>query len=132
MDIEIINIAANTYNNKVLKKFTHKSKYKNTICGDQIEIRLIIKKKKIVDFGYQSTSCIYCQASASLLSNLSINKSLTEINELINLVLNFFTDKNIIISKEWNKIDKIVNKKNISRKECILLPFKSLKRAIQN
>ena len=30
------------------------------------------------------------------------------------------------------KIEKIVNKKNISRKECILLPFKSLRKAIQN
>tara|TARA_Y100000590_G_C15500518_1_gene931444 strand:- start:590 stop:988 length:399 start_codon:yes stop_codon:yes gene_type:complete len=132
MDIEIINIAANTYNNKEIKKFTHKSKYKNTICGDQIEIRLIVRKKKIIDFGYQSKSCIYCQASASLLSNLSMNKSLTKINELINLVLSYFVEKNIVISKEWKKIEKIVNKKNVSRKECILLPFKSLRKAIQN
>ena len=50
MDLQIINIAASTENNKEIKKFTHKSKYKNTICGDQIEIRLIVKKQKILDF----------------------------------------------------------------------------------
>ena len=61
-----------------------------------------------------------------------MNKSLTKINELINLVLSYFVEKNIVISKEWKKIEKIVNKKNVSRKECILLPFKSLRKAIQN
>ena len=43
MDLRILEIASNTENNKVLDNFTHKSKNKNTICGDEMEISLIVK-----------------------------------------------------------------------------------------
>ena len=49
MDLRILEIASNTENNKILDKHTHKSKNKNPICGDEMEIRLIVKNNKIVD-----------------------------------------------------------------------------------
>ena len=33
MDLRILEIAANTENNKVINGFTHKSKNKNPLCG---------------------------------------------------------------------------------------------------
>ena len=33
-----------------------------------MEISLIVKNNKVVDMGYQCKSCVYCQASVSLLS----------------------------------------------------------------
>ena len=47
MDIKILQIAADTKNNKEIKNFTHKSKNKNPLCGDEIEITLIVKNKKL-------------------------------------------------------------------------------------
>ena len=44
MDLQIIKIAEETNNNKHIKNHTHNSKLKNPLCGDHIEIRLIIKK----------------------------------------------------------------------------------------
>ena len=92
MDIKILQIAADTKNNKEIKNFTHKSKNKNPLCGDEIEISLIVKNKKILDLGYQCKSCVYCEASASLLSKLVIKKSLDKINELSILVSDFFKE----------------------------------------
>ena len=132
MDIEILKIAANTNNNKDIKNFTHKSKNKNPLCGDEMEISLIVKNRKISKIGYQSTSCIYCQASASLLSKLSINKSLEKINELSTFVERYFKNTNLKFTKEWKQLEKIFNKKNISRKECILLPFKTMTKALKS
>ena len=131
MDLQIINIAADTKNDKKIKNFTHKSKYKNSLCGDQIEIRLIVNEEKIEDIGYQCKSCIYCQASASLLAKISINKHLNKIKETINIALDFFVGSDFNLNKDLKKLKHILNKKNISRKECILLPFKTLKKAIQ-
>ena len=74
MDLEILKIASNTENNKSITNYTHSSKLKNPICGDEMQISLKIKRNVISDFGYQCKSCIYCQASASLLSRKSINK----------------------------------------------------------
>ena len=132
MDIEILKIAANTKNFKDIKNFTHKSKNKNPLCGDEMEISLIVKNRKISKIGYQSTSCIYCQASASLLSKLSINKSLEKINELSTFVERYFKNTNLKFTKEWKQFEKIFNKKNISRKECILLPFKTMTKALKS
>ena len=78
MDLKILEIASNTDNNKNITNHTHHSKLKNPLCGDEIQIKLVIKDDKIIDFGYQGNSCIYCQASASLLSNISINTSSTK------------------------------------------------------
>ena len=40
MDLDIIKIASDTTNNKILKDYTHRSKYKNKTCGDIIEMRV--------------------------------------------------------------------------------------------
>ena len=132
MDIEILNIAANTKNNKKIKNFTHKSKHKNPLCGDEVEISLIVKNQKISNIGYEGKSCIYCQASSSLLSKVSVNKSLKKINELLNFVGKFFQNTDQEFAKEWKQLDKLFKKKNISRKECILLPFKTLAKALKS
>ena len=132
MDIKILQIAADTQNNKEIKNFTHKSKNKNPLCGDEIEISLIVKNKKILDLGYQCKSCVYCEASASLLSKLVIKKSLDKINELSIFVSDFFKENNSKFSKEWKPFEKLFDKKNISRKECILLPFKTLAKALKS
>ena len=132
MDLKILEIASNTDNNKNITNHTHHSKLKNPLCGDEIQIKLVIKDDKIIDFGYQGNSCIYCQASASLLSNISINTKKSKLNELCNDVKSYFEGNLKIIDSKWISLKKLFKKENISRKECILLPFKALERIIKN
>ena len=132
MDLEILNIASDTDNNKNIKNHTHHSKLKNSLCGDEIEIKLVIKDDKIIDFGYQGKSCIYCQASASLLSKISINNKKNKLNELCDDVKLYFDGNLKIIEDKWMSLKKLFKKENLSRKECILLPFKTLKRIVKN
>ena len=106
--------------------YTHISKKKSPVCGDEIEITLKIKNDKISDFGYQGKSCVYCQASVSLLSRKIIKKKITYANKLIFIAENFFSSKNAEFPSEWNIFNKIFNKNNISRKECLVLPFTTL------
>jgi len=132
MDLEILKIASNTDNHKILINHTHSSKQKNPICGDEMEVSVKINKNIIVDFGYQCKSCVYCQASVSLLSKNSINKSINKIKDLLNITENFFEKENVIFTKEWSIFNKIFSKKNVSRKECLLLPFKTLAKALKS
>ncbi len=131
MDLEILKIASNTDNNKILKNQTHNSKLKNPICGDEMEVSVKVVKDNIVDFGYQCKSCVYCQASVSLLSRNSINKTISNVKNLSKVAETFFEKENVIFPKEWLVFNKIFNKKNISRKECLLLPFKTLMKALK-
>ena len=131
MDLKILQIASNTENNKLIKDHTHKATQKNSICGDHMEISLKIEENKIINFGYQCKSCIYCQASVSLLSINSINKPVESIKGLLNIIENFFEDNLTNIPKEWKMFREIFNKKNIARKDCLLLPFKALSKALK-
>ena len=130
MDLEILNIASDTDNNRNIKNHTHQSKLKNSLCGDEVQLELIIKDDKIIDFGYQGNSCIYCQASASLLSKISINSKKDKIKELCNDAEFLFDHNTKYKIKKSILLKKLFKKKNIFRKECILLPFKTLEKII--
>jgi len=131
MDLEILKIASNTENHKILKNQTHFSKLKNPVCGDEMNIAVKVVDEKIKDFGYQCKSCIYCQASVSLLSEKSMNKSLIKIKDLLEIAINFFDKEKSLFPEEWQVFNKIFKNKNISRKECLLLPFKALAKALK-
>ena len=65
---EIIKVASNTTNVGLNNKYSHKISLKNKLCGDKITLELIVLKKKIFSMKYETESCVYCEASASLLS----------------------------------------------------------------
>jgi len=132
MDLRILEIASNTENNKILDKHTHKSKNKNPLCGDEMEISLIVKNNKVLDMGYQCKSCVYCQASVSLLSQNIKDKNLDEIKDFIATCENIFENTKINLEKKWLSFKELFNKKNISRKECLLLPLRTVTKALND
>ncbi len=132
MDLRILEIASNTENNKILTKHTHKSKNKNPICGDEMEISLIVKNNKVVDMGYQCKSCVYCQASVSLLSQNIKDKSLEEVKYFTKICENIFENTKIILQKNWISFEELLNKKNVTRKECLLLPIRTVDKALND
>ncbi len=131
MDLKILEIASYTENNKIIKNYTHKSKSKNPLCGDEMEISLIIKDEIVKDMGYQCKSCVYCQASVSLLSRKIKQKKIDEIKTFVNMSEKLFDNIKIDLEKNWKDFKEIFNKKNFSRKECLLLPFRTLLKALK-
>ncbi len=132
IDKEIIKIASNTENHGTLNNHTHSSKLKNAICGDEMKIYLIVKDDTITDFGYECESCIYCQASVSLLSRNAKNKSIKKVKNFAKQAKNRFEKTTKSFDKEWEEFDKIMTKNNISRKECLLLPVNTTLDALNN
>ena len=131
MDLRILEIASNTENNKVLDNFTHQSKNKNPICGDEMEISLVVKNDKVIDMGYQCKSCVYCQASVSLLSQKIKNKNIQEIKNFVISCENIFENTKTLFEKNWKDFLELFNEKNISRKECLLLPIRTVLKALK-
>ena len=131
MDLKILEIASHTKNNKVLENFTHKSKNKNSLCGDEMEISLIVKDGVVKDMGYQCKSCIYCQASVSLLSRKIKDKKIEEIKSFVESGENLFENVRANLEKHWKDFKEILDKKNIARKECLLLPLRTVLKALK-
>ena len=131
MDLKILEIASHTENNKILKNFTHKSKNKNPLCGDVMEISLIVENNVVKDMGYQCSSCVYCQASVSLLSRKIKEKKVDEVKSFISNGEKLFDDVKISLEKHWKDFKEILNEKNLARKECLLLPLKTILKALK-
>ena len=126
IDKEIMRIASNTENHGTLDNHTHFSKLKNSICGDDMKIYLIVKNDKITNFKYECESCIYCQASVSLLSRKAKNKSIEKVKNFTQQANSCFNKNTNSFDKEWKEFDMIMTKNNISRKECLLLPINTM------
>ena len=131
IDKEIIKIASNTENHGMLIDHTHFSKLKNAICGDEMKIYLIVKNDKVVSLKYECESCIYCQASVSLLSIKAKNQSTDEIKNFAKQAKKSFNNK-VSFNKSWKDFNKIMTNNNIARKECLLLPINAAVDALSN
>ena len=131
MDLRILEIAAHTENNKVVENYTHKSKHKNPLCGDEMEISLIVKEDVVKDMGYQCKSCVYCQASVSLLSRKIKEKKVDDVKKFIKVGEQLFEDAKVSMEKHWKDFKVILDKKNLSRKECLLLPLRTIAKALK-
>lgn len=131
MDLKILEIASHTENKKELSNPTHSSKNKNPICGDEMEISLVVKKNIIKDMTYNCKSCVYCQASVSLLSRTIKDQSIDTCKDFFQFAEKMFTDNNLNIQKKWSGFVEIFNKKNLARKECLLLPLRTVAKALK-
>ena len=128
---EIIKIASNTSNAGLNNKYSHKISLKNKICGDKITLELIVKKKKIISMKYETESCIYCEASASLLSKKIKKLNVQTIkNDFIHLKKNL-KNREIKIPKKFSDFKKLFNSDNINRYNCLFLPFDALIKALK-
>ena len=89
---EIIKIASNTSYVGLKNDYTYKSSKKNLMCGDLIKVELVVNKSKINSMRYETESCIYCNASASLIAKhirgLSISKVKKDLNKLRSFSMN--------------------------------------------
>ena len=131
IDKEIIKIASNTENHGVLDNHTHFSKLKNAICGDEMKVYLLVENNKVINFKYECESCIYCQASVSLLSRNAKNQSIEEIKDFAKQAKNSFDNK-VSFKTVWKDFSKIMTNDNIARKECLLLPVNAAVDALRN
>jgi nitrogen fixation NifU-like protein len=131
MDLRILEIAAHTENNKIVENYTHKTKHKNPLCGDEMEISLVVKDDIVKDMGYQCKSCVYCQASVSLLSRKIKEKKVDDIKKFIKVGEQLFEDAKVSMEKHWKDFKEILDKKNLSRKECLLLPLRTIAKALK-
>ena len=129
---EIIKIASNTTNVGLTNKYTFKSIKKNSTCGDLIKIELISANSKINSMKYETESCVYCEASASLLAKKIKTMPINIIKKELNRVKkNIKVNKNFNFHKKFEEFKFLINKKNFKRINCVLLPIEAVLKALK-
>ena len=129
---EIIKIASNTSYVGLKNNYTYKSSKKNSMCGDLIKIELVVKKLKINSMRYETESCIYCNASASLIAKhirgLSISRAKKDLNKLRSFSMDL---KSFQIPSKFKKFQSLFKKTNTNRLNCIFLPLDAVLKALK-
>ncbi len=129
---EIIKIASNTSYVGLKNNYTYKSSKKNSMCGDLIKIELVVKKLKINSMRYETESCIYCNASASLIAKqirgLSISRAKKDLNKLRSFSIDL---KSFQIPSKFKKFQSLFKKTNTNRLNCIFLPLDAVLKALK-
>ena len=129
---EIIKIASNTSYVGLKNNYTYKSSKKNSMWGDLIKIELVVKKLKINSMRYETESCIYCNASASLIAKqirgLSISRAKKDLNKLRSFSMDL---KSFQIPSKFKKFQSLFKKTNTNRLNCIFLPLDAVLKALK-
>tara|TARA_B100000767_G_C19505898_1_gene426258 strand:+ start:252 stop:650 length:399 start_codon:yes stop_codon:yes gene_type:complete len=127
---KIIKIASDTKNIGLTNKYNFKSSLKNQVCGDKIKLEITVKNLKINSLKYETESCVYCEASASLLAkkikNLNINLAIKDLKKIKEVMHN----NKFTLPINFRDFKVLINKKNINRIKCINLPFDAVLKAL--
>lgn len=103
---------------------------KNPSCGDIVSVFVKVEDNIIKDITYNIEGCSICTSSTSIMSELLLNKS---INELDNIITNF---NNMVTGQKYdeNVLEDAICLSGIkdvpTRIKCATLPYKALKLAI--
>ena len=90
------------------------------------------KKSKIYSMKYETESCVYCEASASLLAQKIKNLPVSIVKKELNKFKDGFSkDINFIFSKKFMDFKFLINKNNKKRLNCILLPIEAVLKAFK-
>ena len=127
IDNRLLKIASNTKFYGLKNNYTYKTNLKNSTCGDKISIEISLKKNTIQELRYETEACIFCQASASTLASIAKNTNFSDLKKNLSKYLNFSKK----VPKKFNNLTYLLKEKYMSRKDCILLPFKAFYKAIK-
>ena len=80
---------------------------------------------------YEIESCIYCEASASLLAKKIRNLGIETIIKDLNLLKNIIKTEKFIFPINFKEFKILINKQNLNRINCINLPFDAVLKALK-
>jgi nitrogen fixation NifU-like protein len=111
----ILDYYKNPRNRGTMESPDAKSKDSNPLCGDVIEMQLKFSNDKVSDIKFNGDGCAISQASASMLTELVMGKTIEEVRKI---------DKSVLLDN--------LGSPNLGavRIKCALLPLKVMKSAI--
>lgn len=120
-------------NFKELPGHTHSAEGHNPLCGDKIDIFLIIENDIIADIAFQGSGCAVSKSSASIMTTMLKGKTIAEAEKVFNQFHDVITSK---IDDEVN-IDELGKlgvfagvRKYPSRVKCASLAWHTMHNAV--
>ena len=126
---KIIQIASNTSFYGLKNLSILKTKAKNKICGDEIEIEV---EKDLENIRFETNSCIYTQASAAILANNFSKIYKYGLKNMLKYIKKSLNGENVKLPFRIKDLNILIDIKNKNRKECITLPYDAILKIIND
>ena len=105
----------------------------NPLCGDQLSLYLKVDNDRIIDASFTGKGCAISTASASLMTDLLIGKTLEETHQLFNEFHHMMTANEQVQTANLGKLTVLAGVKAFpSRVKCATLAWHTLDSAIVN
>ena len=99
----------------------------NPLCGDELELTLAVSEDIIQDCKTMVRGCSICQASASMMSDLILTKTLQEAEKISKVFTESLSKENEVISESLDSLRPLIAlKKHRSRIKCMKLAWDAL------
>ena len=121
-------------NFRVLEDYTHIKMGHNPLCGDELTLFLEIQQDRIQKISFQGQGCAIFTASASLMTESLIGKTLAEAEQLFSKVHNLLKgslDPELLESLGKLQVLKGVNEFPV-RVKCAALAWRTLEAVLKN
>lgn len=103
----------------------------NPLCGDRFEIFLVKHNEHIQDISYQCECCGISMASASIMTEILKNKSITDANKIVNEFINTIESQKFEVTINNELIDAVnMVKKFTARVTCATLGWSTIKKIL--
>jgi nitrogen fixation NifU-like protein len=114
----------------VLAGHTHAAEGANPLCGDTLRIELRCEHGRVAEMRFSGEACAIARATASMLSELAVDRSAGELARL-EQVFNSLVGGKIARHDELGGLNAMRELTNHPvRRKCALLPFATLRAAL--
>ena len=99
----------------VLSSPTHEKTAYNSVCGDEINVQILIKDDKIKDIKFSGSGCVISMVASSMLTDKIKGAKISDVKKM----------------KPEQVLDLLKMKLNPARIKCALLAFEAVKGALR-
>tara|TARA_B100000965_G_scaffold381121_1_gene378266 strand:- start:596 stop:1030 length:435 start_codon:yes stop_codon:yes gene_type:complete len=130
---QILKLAALNKKCIELKKFDSSFRLKNPLCGDEVNVKILIKNKIIKDISANVRGCALCEASAGLVVKIFKDKQIPINNFMSNFKLWLEDEKSTNLYNCPSEIEVFYPIKSIkNRHTCVTMPFQATLNVLDN
>jgi nitrogen fixation protein NifU and related proteins len=109
---------------------SHEARAENPLCGDSVIIQLLVNSDRIVTVRFQARGCMISRASASVLTELLVDRKAAEALAMADLVA-ILVDASRPAPGDAGPLEPLRGVREFpARKACATLPWEALRRAL--
>ena len=129
----ILDHSSHPHHHGVLDQSTNQIELNNPTCGDVIQIQLLVEDETVKDIRFSGSGCTISTASASMMTDAVIGKTLAEAEQLAEDFSQLVQGNDVLEEEKLGDAAMLSGvAKFPARIKCATLAWKALEQAVEN